>query len=1338
MMKHGTALFSGIIMAAMLVACNNFFHGLVPPEGNRITSFEIDGQTGPARIGENKINVDVSKNTSPHSVLPRVSVSHGATLLPVTLDYVKAAFPSADLLQTVIGMSTAADISVYVMDLIRENPDFTIPSLTIPMDFSGPVTMLVISGQGAIRWYTVEVSIDSGEPRLLGFSFSKYDNAELTGDARSLVSEQGRTVTANAVYPVEMDNLSYALVPSFEILGDGLEIDGIPVVSGVTGIQFTKGPGTKNKIITITRDGGTKDYILLVTFSEDPDTVRSITDFRFTTADNSNIAANAVASITNNDNTGTISAQVFYSGARPSTLMPRFISPGTVSVSGVTQTSGGNSRDFSTPVEYRVVSRNGQYTRVYTVKVEFISLTDNAPQITSFRFSAAQNPELVQDSEAQISDGLILIDARYKGAYAPDTLIPEFTAEGLVTVYGSVQVSGSSAQDFSRQIKYTVTNPLNPLLTRDYWVQCSLARDSSSDAAITSFGFYPRDNTGLADVVMGKIDRINGEITVYAPIGSGLTARTMIPRFTATGQVSVEGTPQTSGQSGQMFNAPVTYTVVSANGLVSRIYVVSVRELQSTIYVNRDAYGYGDGTSWGNAFRDLKSACEAAAQFPGDAPKEIWIAKGTYTPGNADGYFRLTPNTSYIGGFAGHETAKSQREPEANTVTVSGELGGGVYAKRLFAAIDDLDGDLSFENLLMTGVRGGTGFGGSCIYALLESAYEITVTDCDFNDVEASGAGGAIYVGGGGAVISNSAFSACTNGAVYVQGAAARISDVEFSNCNEGVAVWLDCAGDTEITRVNVSDSSANAFSLGGNGNKTIESLTVIRGGQCLNVQNTAGDVRINGLVMRDLTGTGIAMNGANGTKRLSGISGINISGGAIGSTASSGSFTLTGSDADALIFDNTGIISVLNGSGSVSVSDIEIKNSKGPYALSVTANGNAVIDTVTINGVPNGRGIYTGGSGSAHISYAAITGCGSGAGMSLTNSGDVSVSNITIDTVNSDGGITRTGGNLSVVNSVIKNITGRGISSSSSANLEVNGLELQNISGYGIYSSGGGVMKFTNITAVTGIGGDYGIYSISMTNGSFTVSDSKFTSCGVYCDAGSSIVPIQVTDTEIRNATGSEGLYANTGNAAITIDRVTIDGVSNGRGIYAASNNTAKISDSIIKNCVTTVDGGGVYVNGGTLTMNGSTISGNTAGSAGGGVNVKYGNFVMNGGTISDNTAGSAGGGVNVISGNFVMNGGTISDNTASSAGGGVNVISGSFVMNGGTISRNTSRFEGGGVNVYGYNSYFEKTGGSIYGSDGGVDANHSGNNTGHAGYYNNYSISQYSNTTLGPTDNL
>jgi len=81
-------------------------------------------------------------------------------------------------------------------------------------------------------------------------------------------------------------------------------------------------------------------------------------------------------------------------------------------------------------------------------------------------------------------------------------------------------------------------------------------------------------------------------------------------------------------------------------------------------YVNADATGNNNGSSWTDAYTDLQSALVAAQT--GD---EIWVAKGTYKPTSGSdrtATFQLKNGVVLYGGFAGTESDRAQRNFNTN------------------------------------------------------------------------------------------------------------------------------------------------------------------------------------------------------------------------------------------------------------------------------------------------------------------------------------------------------------------------------------------------------------------------------------------------------------------------------------------------------------------------------------------------------------------------------------------------------------------------------------------------------------------------------------------------
>jgi len=105
---------------------------------------------------------------------------------------------------------------------------------------------------------------------------------------------------------------------------------------------------------------------------------------------------------------------------------------------------------------------------------------------------------------------------------------------------------------------------------------------------------------------------------------------------------------------------------------------------QAQVFVNQNASGANDGSSWTNAFTDFQDALDAAV--PG---AQVWIAQGKYVPQGAtpdSSHFLVTKPVELYGGFTGSETALSQRDWNAFLTIISGDILG-----------DDFPGDFAFN-----------------------------------------------------------------------------------------------------------------------------------------------------------------------------------------------------------------------------------------------------------------------------------------------------------------------------------------------------------------------------------------------------------------------------------------------------------------------------------------------------------------------------------------------------------------------------------------------------------------------------------------------------------------
>ncbi|WP_146106880.1 T9SS type A sorting domain-containing protein [Polaribacter porphyrae] len=179
-------------------------------------------------------------------------------------------------------------------------------------------------------------------------------------------------------------------------------------------------------------------------------------------------------------------------------------------------------------------------------------------------------------------------------------------------------------------------------------------------------------------------------------------------------------------------------------------------------FVNPDATGNKNGTSWANAYTSIQDALNAAPTnlTPGSIYR-IWVKAGVYKPGNQRiNFFHFRKNQIRIyGGFNGTETHISQRNINQNKTILSGDLNDNdngslnindatrqdnsfrvVVVEAVGVVIDGFTITGGNANGTLSGQDRGAGMSAH------NGSFSLTVRDCIIENNLASFAGGAIII----------------------------------------------------------------------------------------------------------------------------------------------------------------------------------------------------------------------------------------------------------------------------------------------------------------------------------------------------------------------------------------------------------------------------------------------------------------------------------------------------------------------------------------------------------------------------------------------------------------
>jgi hypothetical protein len=243
---------------------------------------------------------------------------------------------------------------------------------------------------------------------------------------------------------------------------------------------------------------------------------------------------------------------------------------------GVTKTSWKTTKALPKGVNltWKVRASNASGSGAWSTSLAFKVAVSSAKAITAFSFQGLAPPVV----------GAVDQSAHTIALYVPlgtdvTQLVATFTTTGASVAVGATpQVSGTTANDFTSPVTYTVTAA--DATTQAYVVTVIVG--ASPAKAITAFSFQ-----GLDPAVVGVVNEGTHTVALTVPFGTDVTH--LVATFTTTGaSVKVGSTTQVSGTTANDFTSPVTYTVTAAD-TTTQAYVVTVT---STLKIG-DTYGGG-------------------------------------------------------------------------------------------------------------------------------------------------------------------------------------------------------------------------------------------------------------------------------------------------------------------------------------------------------------------------------------------------------------------------------------------------------------------------------------------------------------------------------------------------------------------------------------------------------------------------------------------------------------------------------------------------------------------------------------------------------------------------
>ncbi|MBL8761625.1 MAG: hypothetical protein JNL50_10015 [Phycisphaerae bacterium] len=195
--------------------------------------------------------------------------------------------------------------------------------------------------------------------------------------------------------------------------------------------------------------------------------------------------------------------------------------------------------------------------------------------------------------------------------------------------------------------------------------------------AVFTYADLPGDSSNQSGVT------VTGTSSSYQYVGGAMSASKLVPGVTH----AIHVITVSAGGS-------ITVKVADSPFGTAHVGGLQLRKIDSNrlrFYVNDNASGASDGTSWATAYTDLQVPLVAAKNI-GGAYAEIWTAQGFYYPTSGTSRtasFVIPSGLRLYGGFAGSETSLSQRtSPWAFITAMSGSIGTSAQTDNSYHVVD--------------------------------------------------------------------------------------------------------------------------------------------------------------------------------------------------------------------------------------------------------------------------------------------------------------------------------------------------------------------------------------------------------------------------------------------------------------------------------------------------------------------------------------------------------------------------------------------------------------------------------------------------------------------------